>query len=459
MIFHKDLIDKYNVPVPRYTSYPPANYFSEGINSDKAANLYAESNNTETQQVSFYIHIPFCKTICFYCGCNAQAMGKSSQVEPYIEAVKKEIKMMKPFIDASRPVTQLHYGGGTPNAVPAEYLKEINELLFREFNFTPDAEIAIEVNPAHLPFSYINTLKEAGFNRFSLGIQDFNNDVLKLVNRKPSALPVNELMDYIRTEGKPASVNLDFIYGLPSQTVESFEGVMRKAAELKPDRLVTFSYAHVPWMKKHQKTLEKFGLPGPHEKFAMFLKANEILNESGYKTLGLDHFVLPDDELYQGYENHQLHRNFQGYCTRKTTGQVYAFGVSGISQLDNAYIQYTKNTQEYIKAVEEGCFAVEKGLVLNVDQKLIREVITQLMCNKQVSWAEIAQRHNVIKEHLLNVLQFDPKNFNEFVKDDLMELDEDGIKVKSSGSMFIRNIAAALDPAYSPAGKKFSKSV
>ena len=460
MNFPKHLIDKYNVPVPRYTSYPPANFFVQGITHNEAADLYTGSNQTATRHIAFYIHIPFCHKICHYCGCNSYTFGKGNSVEAYVDALKKEITMMVPLLDRGRPVTQIHYGGGTPNAIEARYLQEINELIFSNFNIAPNAEIAIEANPAHLDFAYIDRLKAARFNRISLGIQDFDPIILKLVNREPSALPVEALMDYLRQGDNPMRVNLDFIYGLPGQTTESFLATVKQAILLRPDRLVTFSYAHVPWLKSQQKILERHGLPDADTKLEMLLQTRALLLNNGYKSLGLDHYVLPDDDLYTACNNQKLHRNFQGYCTRETTGQVYAFGVSGISQLDRGYIQYTKSIAGYIDAINKGQFAVDKSLVLTPEQQLIKEAITQLMCNKSLHWNSMAGMAGVSRQHLLDVLHFDRAAFTVFEEDGLIELNAEGITVTETGSFFMRNIAAALDPALKiVSGNRFSKSV
>ena len=234
----------------------------------------------------------------------------------------------------------------------------------------------------------------SGFNRFSLGIQDFNEKVLENVNRDASVIPVEELVAMIRSH-ENTSVNLDFIYGLPYQNVESFTETITRAVEISPDRLVTFSYAHVPWVKKAQKILEKKGLPEADEKLVMFEAGFKILTENGYKPIGLDHFAKSNDELSIALENRKLHRNFQGYCTRETTGQVYAFGSTGISQLESAYAQNAKHTNTYIDKINAGNFTVEKGYALNKNEKIIKHVINEIMCNHFVSWPETAQKFNI----------------------------------------------------------------
>ena len=459
MKFNPELLEKYNTPVPRYTSYPPANHFDDGFLEGDALDLLKASNHGEPEHIAFYVHIPFCTKLCFYCGCNACNIGSGKLVEPYIEALKKEIGMVTGRIDKNRLVSQIHYGGGTPNAISSKMIAEINQVFFDRFQFIERPEIAIECNPAYLDKQYVDDLKTAGFNRFSLGIQDFDREVLKGVNRDPSAMPVQELIEYIKSGDKGISVNLDFIYGLPGQTVNSFTETIRKAAAIRPDRLVTFSYAHVPWMKPNQKILEKRGLPSADEKMDMFLASGDVLQKAGYQPVGLDHYVLPDDELYIALENNRLHRNFQGYCTRRTTGQVYAFGVSAISQLDGGYVQNVKEVDEYIIRVREDRLPVEKGLKLIFDQKVIREGINTLMCNLQLHWENLAEGLGISTVELLKILRPDEQALAEFVKDGLIGLSPDGITVTPTGALFIRNIASAIDPEYRTQTRRYSKTV
>lgn len=453
------LLEKYNIPVPRYTSYPPANHFKEAMDQERQTTMIRESNSDEPAHIAFYIHIPFCRKICFYCGCNACSIGKGTMVEPYVQALKKEIKMLSGNLDKSRRVTQIHYGGGTPNSIPIRYIREINELLFSEFQFVEKPEIAIECHPAYLDNPIVSELVDSGFNRFSLGIQDFDEDILKGVNRAPSKMPVGDLLKQIRSHGPDVSVNMDFIYGLPGQTAEQFVSTIDAAISLKPDRLVTFSYAHVPWIKKHQQILENRGLPNAEEKIALFLAAHDQLKNAGYQPIGLDHYVLPDDELYKALESNLLHRNFQGYCTRSTTGQVYAVGASSISQLTRGYIQNIKDPGEYIYRIDQGQLAGESGYVLERTEMIIREAITDLMCNKKLNWSETATRVGIDPEELKNTLVIDSRAMEGFSSDGLITRSEQEINLTERGSLFIRNIAASLDPAFQATTKKYSKSV
>ncbi len=455
----KELLEKYNVQVPRYTSYPPANHFTDEFTADSYESLIQESNTTNPNHIGFYIHIPFCKQICFYCGCNFIVMVNDDAIRKYIDAVKTEIDITIKNIDKSRKVTQIHYGGGTPNAIDSKYLKELNQYLFDRFNFIENAEIAIECNPALLTWQYMDDLFDAGFNRFSFGIQDFDPDILRNVNRLPSALPVDELIQYIKKHDSSMAVNLDFIYGLPGQDKDSFGESIKKAISMKPDRLVTFSYAHVPWMKTHQRILEKKGLPTAEEKMDMFLTAYQLMKEAGYVPIGLDHYALPHDELAVALQNHQLHRNFQGYCTKRTTGQTYAFGVSSIGQLNGGYAQNTKDQFKYQSLLSKGILPVEKGYVVQPHQVIIREVINELMCNKHIQWSSIAQTLNTTVDVVKNTVEYNSDTLQAFADDELIIFNDDEITITELGTLFIRNIVASFDPELKQSSKQYSKSL
>ncbi|WP_455641310.1 oxygen-independent coproporphyrinogen III oxidase [Parabacteroides sp.] len=453
----QDLLQKYNVPVPRYTSYPPANYFADTFtNKDYEAAIEA-SNSAQPGHISFYVHIPFCRHLCHYCGCNSFAMMKPEVVERYISAIHQEIDRVKERLAPGRKISQIHYGGGSPTAMPVHYLKELNEHLLSDFDTIEQPEIAIECHPGYLDETYWQSLTEAGFNRFSLGVQDFNEKVLKTVNRRPALLPVETIFGILREKG--ARINMDFIYGLPFQTADSFSETIARAASLRPDRLVTFSYAHVPWVNKQQLILEKAGLPAGEEKSRMYQNAKELLNAAGYQTIGMDHFVLENDELYTAMRNGRLHRNFQGYCTRRTTGQVYAFGVTGISQLSSAYTQNSKDIHQYIERIESGTFAISKGYALNRDEQITREVIETLMCNYSLDWKELADRLSLSVDEVKAATAYNDDRLREFAEDGIIEYDSEQIRITPEGNLFVRNVAASLDKLMLHSDKSFSKPV
>ncbi|WP_321437810.1 oxygen-independent coproporphyrinogen III oxidase [uncultured Bacteroides sp.] len=454
---NEDLIAKYNVPTPRYTSYPPANYFHDQFTNEDFEKAVIASNETQPQNLSFYIHIPFCRHLCHYCGCNSYPMVKDEVIAAYIDALKKEIMKVLPLLDKNRKISQIHYGGGSPSSIPLHYLKEINELLLSQFSCTDAPEIAIECHPGYLDENNWMELIKAGFNRCSIGVQDFNEKVLKGVNRRPSLLNMETIFGLLRAHG--VSINLDFIYGLPYQTVQSFEETLQKAASLKPDRLVTFSYAHVPWVNKAMLILEKNGLPSPQEKSSMYDAAKRILTSNGYQPVGLDHFVLPDDDLNKALQSGQLHRNFQGYCTRKTTGQVYAFGVTAISQLSMAYSQNTKNIPEYIQKMNDGEFSIIKGYTLNREEQIAKEVITTLMCNNRLNWKELSSHIGVDEADIKHAISYSEDSLAEFAKDGIITYSPEEIKITPEGFLFVRNVAASFDPLMKGNTKLYSKPV
>ncbi|WP_102408043.1 oxygen-independent coproporphyrinogen III oxidase [Parabacteroides bouchesdurhonensis] len=453
----QELLDKYNVPVPRYTSYPPANYFQEGFCNKEYTKIIRESNHQKPAELSFYFHIPFCRRLCHYCGCNSYPVSTQDIIDRYVSALHKEVEMVTSMLDPQRKIAQIHYGGGTPTILPASDLKALNERLLHKFRTIENPEIALECHPGWLSEKDWNEISEAGFNRFSLGIQDFNRKVLDTVNRQYSLMNEEELVKMLHGFG--ARVNMDFLYGLPNQTEKSFTETIIRAAAIKPDRLVTFSYAHVPWAFPRQQVLEKAGLPLSDEKSKMYESARHILCKAGYEPIGLDHFVRKDDELYTALQNGKLHRNFQGYCTRRTTGQVYAFGVTGISQLCTAYTQNTKDIMEYIEKIEAGILPVAKGYTLTVEEQVTREVIEILMCNYRIDWQELSEHLSMPVDTIKQATAYNEAKLSEFANDGIIEYDANHIEITQEGTLFVRNIAASLDKLMLKTNKSFSKPV
>ena len=450
------IFKKYNVPVPRYTSYPTANWFEE-FSAEQYLKAVEASNDAMADNISFYIHVPFCQHLCHYCGCNSVAMAKSERIEAYFAALHKEIDLLLPHLRKDRKISQIHYGGGSPSSMPLTHIRALNEHLLSAFDTIDQPEIAIECHPGYLKMEDWQYLLDSRFNRFSLGIQDFDDEVLHAVNRHPSLLPVADIIEVLRSEG--ARVNFDFIYGLPRQTVEKFVATIEAAIALRPDRLVTFSYAHLPSLFKRQTLLEKAGLPPQDEKLKMFECAAQRLEAAGYRPIGMDHFVLPDDELFQALQHHTLHRNFQGYCPRRITAQVYAFGVSGISQLDGAYTQNTKDIAAYIATVDEGQLPIVKGYALAPWQRIAREVIECMMCNHTVDWRELAAHLQCSVADIQQAIVYDETQLSTMQEDGLLVFDAHSVRCTPEGMPFVRNIAAAFDPMMRNNEKLFSKPV
>ena len=448
--------NKYNRPVPRYTSYPPANFFGDYAEADYLE-MVDKSNTARQNQISFYVHIPFCRHLCHYCGCNSYPQAKPEVIRAYVDALHREIDLVASHIDRHRQISQIHYGGGSPTSLPVSMIRELNEHLLSVAPVIDRPEIAIECHPGYLKENDWLQLADCGFTRYSLGVQDFNDEVLKVVNRRPSLMPVPQIVNLLHSKG--ATVNLDFIYGLPLQTAISFMTTITQAAMVRPDRLVTFSYAHLPQIFPRQQILDRVGLPTDGEKSSMYEMASGILTAAGYQPVGLDHFVLPDDELAVALNQGQLHRNFQGYCTRRTTAQVYAFGVTGISQLDDAYAQNGRNISEYIDIVNQGHLYIRRGYVLSDQQKLVREVIETLMCNYSLCWSDVAARLGVSADALREACGYKESVFSEMQADGLLSFDDDHIRVDTSGRPYVRCVAAALDPLLVNTDKNFSKPV
>ena len=453
---NETLFKKYNVPVPRYTSYPTANEF-EPFDAHRYLKAVETSNDAAADNISFYIHVPFCRHLCHYCGCNSVAMAQPKRIEEYFETLHKEIDLLLPHLRKDRRISQIHYGGGSPSSMPLPLIRGINEHLLSAFSTIDKPEIAIECHPGYLESNDWQYLLDSGFNRFSLGIQDFNTDVLRTVNRRPSLLPVPDIMEILRKGG--AKVNFDFIYGLPKQTTTEFVSTIQTAISLHPDRLVTFSYAHLPSLFKRQMILEKAGLPLQTEKLKMFEEASKMLQSAGYVPIGMDHFVLPDDDLNVALQRHTLHRNFQGYCPRRITAQVYAFGVSGISQLDAAYAQNTKDILAYMVQVNAGQMPIQRGYALAPWQRITREVIECIMCNNAINWRDMAQRLHVSVDEIKQAIHYNEAELQTLQADGLIAFDADSVEITPDGLPFVRNVAAAFDPMMRHNHRLFSKPV
>ncbi len=449
------LTDKYNAPVPRYTSYPPANFFE----SNQPARYISviESSQKRGEDISLYFHFPFCRHLCHYCGCNSIAMVDDSVTQRYLAALEREIQMVLPLLGEGRKISQIHFGGGTPTLLPLENLARLIAPFTERFGFTTSPEIAIECHPAYMDEEYVSGLASIGFNRVSIGIQDFDLQVLKGVNRHPSLLPIEQIFKILRSQG--ISINLDFIYGLPHQSVDTFRSTIERAITLSPDRLVTFSYAHVPWVNARQIELERAGLPSAEQKSQMYDVAKELLQKAGYVAIGLDHFVQENDELYIAYQNGQLRRNFQGYSVLESSSDVYAFGLSAISQLKGGYFQNEKSLDRYISKIEAGELAYDKGYLLNENQQIISAAISMLMCNRLIVWSELAQQLSVSIQQIWEAMDYRANSLAELERDGIVTTSDDRIWVTDLGAKFIRNVAAAIDPLMRTTDKRYSKSL
>lgn len=439
MEFSAELLHKYCKAGPRYTSYPTAPYFHESFGP---AQWEEELRATQDKgrDISLYTHIPFCDTLCYYCGCNMIATKDYSKAKAYLEVLFREIDQVAALTSPQRKVRQLHWGGGTPTYLHPDDLRRLYEYLASKFSIAPDAEIGCEMDPRELTFEHIRALRQSGFNRVSLGVQDLNDKVQHAVNRvQPEAL-IREVYGWIREEGFE-SVNFDLMVGLPHQTPETFERTLDTVIGMAPDRFAVFNYAHVPWMKKHQKLIAEETLPHLDQRLALQKLTLEKLTAAGYVYIGMDHFARPDDELVKAQKAKTLYRNFQGYTTHKDC-DILAFGVSAISQTDDVYAQNVKVISEYRERVEAGTLPIERGLRISREDKLRREAITQIMCDLELDKAAFGKQWNIdFDSHFADALE----ELKEMHTDGLVVLEPATIRVTEAGRVFLRNIAMAFD--------------
>ncbi|MBU6428809.1 MAG: oxygen-independent coproporphyrinogen III oxidase, partial [Cyanobacteria bacterium REEB65] len=388
----RDLLARYDQAGPRYTSYPTAPEWGSDFGPAEAvASLQANAVERAETPLSLYVHIPFCAKLCYYCGCNIHLTRDDALAERYLAALDREIGAIAQYVDTRRSVVQLHWGGGTPTHLDPDQIRRLFESLTRRFRLAADAEISIEVHPSVTTGEQLRTLADLGFNRISMGVQDFDPVVQKAVNRIQPYELTRDLVDLAR-ELSFSSVNLDLMYGLPHQTLERFADTLGKTMAIRPDRIALFNYAHLPNLFPHQKALTD--LPDPELKLTLLEQAISTFLAHGYRYIGLDHFALPENELVRALEDQTLRRNFMGYTTCAETDML-AFGMSAISELAGAYTQNQRKVPEYLAAVEAGNLPVVRGLALSADDKLRKDVIFDLACLGRVDKKRIETRHGI----------------------------------------------------------------
>jgi oxygen-independent coproporphyrinogen-3 oxidase len=441
--FDSKLLRKYDQAVPRYTSYPPATELKPEFEEVDFRAAIAVGNYKQTP-LSLYCHIPFCETPCYFCGCNTVITQRKEVAEPYLDYTVRHIRQMAELIDDKRLVHQMHWGGGTPNYLSVRQIEKLWATINQHFHFHPNAEISIEVNPRSLDRNYLLFLKELGFNRISFGIQDFNPVVQEAINRIQTEAMLFSVMDWTREAGFE-SVNVDLIYGLPYQTIDTFRKTIQKTIELDPDRIAVFNFAYVPWLKPVQRRISQEALPKGSEKLDILQMTIEELGQNNYQFIGMDHFAKPNDELAIAQREGQLHRNFQGYTT-KPESDLIGFGMTSISMLHDVYVQNHKRLKDFYQAIDQGILPIERGVSLTQDDVIRRTVIMELMCQFELSKDEFEEKYH---------LSFD-QDFDEYFArehwelkkleaDGLIRLSHNHIEVTPAGRLLIRNIAAAFD--------------
>jgi oxygen-independent coproporphyrinogen III oxidase len=438
MLVNIDQVRKYDVPGPRYTSYPPAVHFRKGLSRNAVLNAIQES--PASRDISLYFHLPFCRTLCWYCGCNTVITKNQSQSATYLEYLKKEICAVAPLIDSGRRVVQIHLGGGTPTFLLPDELRALGDAIRSNFHIADEVEAGVEIDPRRMTLDHVMALREAGMNRASIGVQDFHPKVQQAVNRIQTFEQTQQVIEWLRTAGF-RSISIDLIYGLPYQTVDSFAATLQKVLSLAPDRLAVFSYAHVPWIKPSQKILERTPLPDAAMKLSILKLTVEKLTASGYEYIGMDHFARVDDELVQAQKQGALQRNFQGYSTCGGA-DIYGFGVSAISQSGDMYWQNEKDLETYYRVLDAGMLPVSNGYVLSDDDKMRRQVIMRLMCDMRLDFAAMSEELGVdFAEHFHSEIE----SLSDLEADGLVLKTAKSIEVTEAGRLLIRNAAMRFD--------------
>ena len=446
LLWDQTLIARHDLSGPRYTSYPTAPQFSGAFTAADWHRAMARSN-ASGRPLSLYFHIPFCDTVCYYCGCNKIVTANKQRALPYLAALHKEIALHAAAVDVTRPVVQLHFGGGTPTYLSDEQLTELMADIRQQFDLASDAEgeFSIEIHPQTVTPERLAHLRQLGFNRLSLGIQDFNPAVQKAVNRFNSYAEVAELTQAARQLNYKA-LSMDLIYGLPLQTLASFSQTLNDIISLRPDRLSLFSYAHMPHLFKVQQQINSYELPAPDVKLQMLHMSIEQLQAAGYVYIGMDHFALPDDELTLAQAAGKLHRNFQGYATHGGC-DLLAFGVSAINQLDKTYAQNAKDMPSYLHALDQNQLPLVRGIELTRDDAIRKAVISALICHFECNTATIEQQFHIqFAEYFAEELQ----GLKPLIAEHLVTLEGQKICVTPRGRLLIRRICMEFDAYLKP---------
>lgn len=439
--WNAELINQYDLSGPRYTSYPTAPQFTDSFS---AADFSAavERSNASQRPLSLYFHIPFCDTLCFYCGCNKVVTNNKGRAQPYLESLVQEIAMQAQWFDTRRPVKQLHWGGGTPTFISCDEMSQLMNATRQHFNLIDDdsGEFSVEIHPGRVSAGTMAHLRDLGFNRVSMGVQDFDLRVQKAVNRYNTVEDVTSLINALRLQNYQ-SISMDLIYGLPLQTRQTFATTLNHVIDLSPDRLSLFNYAHLPHLFKSQALINERDLPSPEQKLEILQMSIEMLQDAGYVYIGMDHFAKPEDSLVQAQRAGVLQRNFQGYSTHGDCDLI-AMGVSSISSFGGVYVQNAKRVEQYQALIDSGERASIRGFTLSAEDHLRQFIINQLICHFSLSFNEVQQRFAIDPRiHFQNELA----ELAPMMEDGLLQVDEEGIQVHNAGRLLIRRVCMVFD--------------
>lgn len=451
----RELVERYSTRGPRYTSYPTAPQWTDAVDSSVYKDVlkgYADSS-----PIALYTHIPFCRRLCLYCACNVRITGKQTVVDRYVKALKKEVQAVAELFGRRPRLAQMHFGGGTPTHLDPDQLAGVIDCLDAHFDGAPGAERSIEVDPRVTTFEHLAMLRSKGFQRISAGVQDLDQTVQETVKREYTEERLSDFVGESRRLGFEG-VNLDLIYGLPYQTEKTWRRTLNSIIAMRPDRLAVFGYAHVPWMKPHQKSLEKFGLPSPEQRLTMAIQARRAFVDAGYLAIGLDHFALPEDDLAIAFNQGTVHRNFMGYTVQDVDTMV-AFGVSAIGDFPAAYLHNNLVTDDYVELIEKDGLAVTKGHLMSEEDRLRRWIIVRLMGNFHIIPEKIERKFGIsFEDHFAPEID----QLEAFVDQGVLRYEKDGWHATLAGTFVIRNIAMIFD-RYLDAGRSkaelYSKTI
>ena len=447
----KNLLHVYGGPAPRYTSYPPATQFAPARPSDSYRDFLLAL--PEGQNISLYLHIPFCRSMCSYCGCMTRIVHDDGPILDYVRLLEKEINLVATTLGHRHKVSHIHFGGGSPNLLQRDDLNLLLTNIRANFALAPDAEIAMEADPRQLTRDKAFDYARSGITRVSLGVQDFQENTQKAINRLQPFSQIESCVRWLR-EADIGGINFDLMYGLPYQSVESIADNIQKAISLGPDRVALFGYAHVPWMKPHQKTLEKYALPNSVERYAQAEMARAMLLRGGYAAIGMDHFAKESDSMLAAYETGAIKRNFQGY-TNDSAPALLGFGLSAISKVQTAYVQNTTSFGAYKERLEKGIFPDERWIHISADDRLRGGIIETLMCYFKADCAEICKKH----EFSIDYLDRDLQKLAMMEQDGLVKIRDRTVTVTEAGAPFVRAIATCFDAYYEEGTSRHARAV
>lgn len=448
-----DLVRKFSTAGPRYTSYPTAPQFHERVGPEEYRNKLRNLDSAEP--LAIYVHVPFCESLCYYCGCNIQITKTHDRARPYVEALIAELGLVQSALGSRRRLRQMSWGGGTPTFLTVSEIDALARAIRESFEFEEGADISIEVDPRVTTKAQLEKLREHGFTRVSLGVQDFDPEVQQAIHRIQPETETVGLLESSRSLGF-RGINFDLIYGLPLQTVESFKKTVLSVVRARPDRIALFNYAHLPSLIPHQKLLERFRVPIADERIELFLVAFDILIEAGYRAIGMDHFAVPEDELAVALDRGELYRNFQGYVARKTS-QLIGLGASAIGEVDDCYFQNVKRADEYETRIRSGGFATLRGVAASDEDVRRKWIIQSLMCRFRLEKDEYLSNFG---EKIEARYSAEWGKLAAFLADGVLEKTEAGYRVTDLGRLFIRNVAMVFDAYLAPQdGIRFSQTV